>query len=71
MFQRICILLIFLCPLAAVAAQDVTIKGKGFYLDGKPWLPKGIQIEGLNRPFGTYESVASQASAKQGGRGGA
>jgi endoglucanase len=66
MFQRICILLIFLCPLAAVAAQDVTIKGKDFYLDGKPWLPKGIQIEGLNRPFGTYESVVSQASARQG-----
>ena len=66
MFQRICILLIFLCPLAAAAAQDVAIKGKDFYLDSKPWLPKGIQIEGLNRPFGTYESAASQASAKQG-----
>lgn len=66
MLKLICILLLFLCPLAAVAAQDVTIKGKDFYRDGKPWLPKGIQIEGLNRPFGTYESAASQASAKQG-----
>ena len=66
MFKRICTLLILLCPLTAIAAQDVTIKGKVFYRDGKPWLPKGIQIEGLNRPLGTYQSAATQASGKQG-----
>ncbi|MBB5341379.1 hypothetical protein HDF13_003712 [Edaphobacter lichenicola] len=39
--------------LSAVAAPNVTIKGKDFYRDGRRWLPKGIQIEGLNRPFRT------------------
>ena len=59
-------LLALLLPVTALASEDVTIKGKDFYRDGARWLPKGIQIEGFNRPFGTYESVASQASAKQG-----
>jgi hypothetical protein len=66
LLKRICILLLLLYPLAAVAAQDVTIKGKDCYRDGKRGLPKGVQIEGLNRPFGTDESVTSQASVTQG-----
>jgi hypothetical protein len=51
--------------LAAVSAQNVTIKGKDFYLDGKPWLPKGIKVEAFNRPIGNYESSALQGLAKQ------
>jgi hypothetical protein len=42
--------LLVLAPLAAYAAEDVTIKGKDFYLDGKPWLPKGIKVEAFARP---------------------
>ncbi|MHB8812756.1 MAG: cellulase family glycosylhydrolase [Steroidobacteraceae bacterium] len=34
------------CP----AAQDVTIRGKAFYLDGTPWLPKGGNIVAFVRP---------------------
>lgn len=34
----------------AASAQDITIRGKTFYKDGKPWLPKGIKIEAFNRP---------------------
>ncbi|MHB8812757.1 MAG: cellulase family glycosylhydrolase [Steroidobacteraceae bacterium] len=48
-----CVLLIFLAmlfPVSAVAAQHVTIKGKIFYLDGRPWLPKGLKIEAFARP---------------------
>lgn len=42
--------LALLFPVSAMAAQDVTIKGKDFYLDGQPWLPKGVTVEGFNRP---------------------
>lgn len=31
-------------------AQDITIKGKNFFKDGKPWLPKGIKVEAFSRP---------------------
>lgn len=48
----------FLCMAAAVLiaiaatgfAQDITIRGRSFYRDGKPWLPKGVTVEGFNRP---------------------
>ena len=50
----------------AAFAQDITIRGKVFYKDGKPWVPKGIQIEGFNRPLDNYESAAGPAYAKQG-----
>lgn len=66
MFKRFWMFLILLCPLAAVSAQNVSIKGKDFYLDGKPWLPKGIDVEAFNRPIGNYESAALQKLAKQG-----
>lgn len=58
-------LLGFLLPLSATAAQNVTIVGKDFYLDGKPWLPKGIDVEAFNRLLGNYESASLQASARQ------
>lgn len=51
---------------ATAAAQEIIIQGRTFYKDGKPWLPKGIQIEGLNRPLDNYESAAGPAYAKQG-----
>lgn len=35
---------------AMSAAQNVTIRGKVWYLDGGPWLPKGVTVEGFNRP---------------------
>jgi hypothetical protein len=47
---RIILFVILLFPLTAFASQDVAIKGKEFYLDGKPWLPKGVVVEGFNRP---------------------
>jgi endoglucanase len=31
-------------------AQNVTIADKDFYLDRKPWLPKGTNAEGFIRP---------------------
>ena len=31
-------------------AQDVTLRGKDFYFDGLPWLPKGVTVEGFNQP---------------------
>ena len=34
----------------AVFGQQITIHGKDFYKDGKPWLPKGIKVEGFNEP---------------------
>ena len=46
-------------------AQAITIQGKTFYKDGKPWLPKGIQVEGLNEPVGADESAAGQANVRQ------
>ncbi|MBB5341378.1 cellulase family glycosylhydrolase [Tunturiibacter gelidoferens] len=50
MMRYVALLLAFLCSLSAVSAQNVTIKGKDFYLDGEPWLPKGIKIEAFARP---------------------
>ena len=35
---------------AAASAQDITIQGKTFYKDGKPWLPKGDNIVAFVRP---------------------
>lgn len=57
--------LALLFPVSAMAAQDVTIRGKDFYLDGKPWLPKGIKVEAFNRPLGNYESDALQKLARE------
>ncbi|MDR3518747.1 MAG: cellulase family glycosylhydrolase [Azospirillaceae bacterium] len=31
-------------------AQDVILRGRDFYLDGRPWLPKGVDVEAFNRP---------------------
>jgi endoglucanase len=56
---------VLLAPLTALAAQDVTLEGRGFFLDGKPWLPKGIDVEAFNRPLGNYESASLQDSARQ------
>jgi endoglucanase len=44
------LLFALLFPLAAWAAQDVTIRGRDFYLDGKAWLPKGLKVEAFARP---------------------
>jgi endoglucanase len=30
--------------------QQITIQGKTFYKDGKPWLPKGIDVETFAKP---------------------
>ena len=48
--RYILVFLALLFPLSAIAAQDVTIRGKDFYLDGKPWTPKGIDVEAFSRP---------------------
>jgi hypothetical protein len=48
--RYVALFLAFLCSLSAISAQNVTIKGKDFYLDGKPWLPKGIKVEAFARP---------------------
>src|SRR5579863_8256769 len=57
-------LCIGLFPLTATA-QDITIQGKAFYKDGKPWVLKGIDVEGFNEPLGADESAVGQANAKQ------
>ena len=38
--------------------RDISIGGRTFYQDGKPWLLKGIEIEGFNRPA-TIRSAAN------------
>ena len=38
-----------LLPLAATA-QDITIQGKTFYKDGKPWILKGVHVGAFDRP---------------------
>ncbi|OAF17257.1 hypothetical protein AXW67_10745 [Bradyrhizobium neotropicale] len=63
--RYVALVLGLLLPLSATAAQNVTIVGKDFYLDGKPWLPKGIDVEAFNRPLGNYESPSLQESARQ------
>jgi endoglucanase len=63
--KYIALLMALLFSLPVLAAQNVTIAGKDFYLDGKPWLPKGIDVEAFNRPIGNYESAALQQSARQ------
>jgi len=30
---------------------QVSIRGKDFYLNGSPWLPKGVKVEAFNRPI--------------------
>lgn len=47
----------------ASSAQDITIQGKTFYKEGKPWVPKGIKVEGLNEPAGlrVKSKVATEA----------
>lgn len=58
------LLLLFLSSLAAIAAQDVTIKGKDFYLDGKPWLPKGVDVNAFVKPP-KYFSFDKSAQAER------
>ncbi|WP_353073618.1 cellulase family glycosylhydrolase [Tunturiibacter gelidoferens] len=48
--RYVALLVSLLFSLPAVAVQDVTIKGKDFYLDGKPWLPKGVNVAAFVRP---------------------
>ena len=35
---------------APAAAQGITIKGKDFYRDGKPWQPKGVDVNAFVKP---------------------
>ncbi|NYF51104.1 cellulase family glycosylhydrolase [Tunturiibacter gelidoferens] len=63
--RRLVAVLAFLVPPTVLASEDVTLKGREFYLDGKPWLPKGIDVEAFNRPIGNYESASLQQLAKQ------
>ena len=32
------------------ADVQILIRGKEFLKDGKPWLPKGVTVEGFNEP---------------------
>lgn len=43
-------LLCGLLPIAA-SAENLTIQGRSFYRDGKPWLPKGVHVGAFNRPL--------------------
>lgn len=66
--QRLLIPLLMVACLVtgAAAAQTLSLRGTQFYQDGKPWLPKGIDVEAFNRPLGTYESASMQQMARQG-----
>lgn len=48
---------------------QIDIRGKEFLKDGKPWLPKGVTVEGYNRPAklrdkGTAEATSYYGSAE-------
>ena len=63
--RHVVVFLALLFPLSAMAAQDVTIRGKDFYLDGKPWLPKGVDVNGFVKPpkyFSFDKSAQEQRS---------
>jgi len=49
----------------SIHERKVSIHGKEFYLDGKPWLPKGIAIEGFNRPILDTLPAWTNKSAQQ------
>ena len=52
MFVRLIALLPFsLLSISTQTALNVTITGKDFYLDGKPWLPKGVNVAAFVRPL--------------------
>lgn len=48
--KRVLLFLLLFSSFDAFAAQDITLRGRDFYLDGKPWLPKGIDVEAFQRP---------------------
>lgn len=50
------------------AAQDITIRGKSFYRDNAPWLPKGVTVEGFNEPqtLRASNKIATQARSYYG-----
>jgi hypothetical protein len=53
MSKKMFVLLVALTGLLSVApvvAQDIAIKGKDFYRDGKPWQPKGVDVNAFVKP---------------------
>ena len=65
MLKLATMLLAFLCPLSAMAAQDLSVRGKDFYLDGRPWAPKGVDVNGFVKPP-KYFSFDKSAQAQRG-----
>ncbi|QOZ32810.1 cellulase family glycosylhydrolase [Bradyrhizobium sp. CCBAU 53421] len=53
MFKKTVLLLTALTGLLSIApatAEGITIKGKDFYRDGRPWQPKGVDVNAFVKP---------------------
>ncbi|MEE3626902.1 cellulase family glycosylhydrolase [Nitrospirillum sp. BR 11752] len=52
MVLRLLLLFVLLLPsaVATAASGAVTLQGRAFYLDGQPWLPKGVNVAAFVRP---------------------
>ena len=50
---------------AAASAQDITIQGKAFYKDGKPWMLKGVDVAGLSKSPHQRAKDKGAAQAKE------
>jgi endoglucanase len=61
--QVVVVFLPLVCGLAPAIAggQNVTIRGRDFFLEGKLWLPKGVKVEVFNRPVNLSESKDTPA----------
>lgn len=47
---------------ADAKAPEVTIQGKSFYANGRPWMAKGVVVEGFNAPRGARKGAATAAA---------
>ena len=45
---------------------QIVIRGNEFLKDGKPWLPKGVTVEGFNRPAKLRDKSTAQATSYYG-----
>jgi len=51
--------------LTPASAQDITIQGKTFYKDGKPWMLKGVDVAGLSKSPRQRAKDKGAAQAKE------
>ncbi|ASG24471.1 hypothetical protein [Nitrospirillum viridazoti] len=59
-------LLVLLMSTPVLAAQSVALRGKDFYLDGKPRLAKGVDVNAFVKPpkFFSFNTRATDFSVR-------